>query len=421
VGMSETQGAGHLPRRLRRQCPAPKRAANAVILGAGNVGRGFLGQLFCESGYHVTFVDIDEPLISALRANGAYTLRLVDNSGSEEVRVGPVTGLLSGQREAVAEALSRATLAATAVGARALPHIAPLLAAGIKQRAEEGWGDALNIIVCENLPHAAGVLRQMVLDALGDDGWAEALDAHVGFVNTVIGRMVPELPAELRAQDPSLIIVEPYKELPVERAGFVGPIPDIVGMQPEERFAVFTARKLYLHNCAHAILGYLGYQRGYALGYEALEDGWIRPILDGALDESLRGIVARYDADEGWLRAHVDDLLRRFANRALADPTLRLARDPLRKLASDDRLVGAARLAEAAGPTPRNLAWGIAGALAFDAEADALAVALQRRIAQEGVAAVLEAVCAIDPQEPLGQAVLAAYGRLQDDAESRTP
>jgi mannitol-1-phosphate 5-dehydrogenase len=197
----------------------------------------------------------------------------------------------------------------------------------------------------------------------------------------------------------------------------VGPIPDVVGMQPEERFAVFTARKLYLHNCAHAILGYLGYHRGYALGYEALEDGWIRSILDGALDESLRGIVARYDADEGWLRAHVEDLLRRFANRVLADPTLRLARDPLRKLAPDDRLVGAARLAEAAGCSPRNLAWGIAGALAFDAEEDPLAVALQRRIAQEGVEAVLEAVCAIDPQEPLGQAVLAAYHRLQQDAE----
>ncbi|MBC7235332.1 MAG: mannitol-1-phosphate 5-dehydrogenase [Chloroflexi bacterium] len=392
----------------------------AVILGAGNVGRGFLGQLFSESGYFVTFVDIDEPLIDALRSRGEYIIRLVDNESTQEVLVGPVTGLLSHQRDQVAEALAQAALAATAVGARALSHIAPLVAAGIARRVGRGLNIPLNIIVCENLHNAAAIFREMVLQELaasdappGFASWADYLACGVGFVNTVIGRMVPELPPELRAQDPSLIIVEPYKELPVERAGFVGEIPPVVGMQPEDHFELFTARKLYLHNAGHAILGYLGYRRGYALGYEALEDALVRPILDGALQESIRGIVARYGAAEGWLREHVRDLLRRFANRALADPILRLARDPLRKLAPEDRLVGAARVAQEADIVPSHLAWGIAGALAFDAPSDPIAVELQRRIAQEGTEAVLHAVCAIDPQEPLGQAVLDAYQRLQ--------
>jgi len=42
----------------------------AIVFGAGNVGRGFLGQLFTESGYQVVFVDIDEPLLQALNARG---------------------------------------------------------------------------------------------------------------------------------------------------------------------------------------------------------------------------------------------------------------------------------------------------------------------------------------------------------------
>ena len=57
----------------------------AVIFGAGNVGRGFLGQLFSESGYQITFVDIDEPLIEAMSSRKAYTIRLVDNQHTEEV------------------------------------------------------------------------------------------------------------------------------------------------------------------------------------------------------------------------------------------------------------------------------------------------------------------------------------------------
>lgn len=384
---------------------------HAIIFGAGNIGRGFLGQLFSESGYRVCFVDIDAALIDAFRARGAYTIRLVDNAHTEEVRVGPVTGLLASDAGAVAEELAAASLGATAVGARALPHVAPSVAAGIRLRAQRGVEVPLNLIICENLKGAAATFRAMVYAHL-DDAEQRYAQEHVGFVDTVIGRMVPELAPELRAQDPTLIIVEPYKELPVDRAGFVGPIPEVVGMEPCDDFALYTARKLYLHNAGHAILGYLGYRRGHTLGYETLEDPTIRPVLDGALEEALRGIVRRHGAGEAWLRAHVADLLERFANRALADPLLRLARDPLRKLAPDDRLVGAARVAEGTGQVPINLALGIAAALAFDAPQDASAQELQRRIAAEGVEAVLTSACAIDPHEPLGRAVLEHYHRL---------
>ena len=39
---------------------------SSVVFGAGNIGRGFIGQLFSESGYEVIFVDVDEPLIDLL-------------------------------------------------------------------------------------------------------------------------------------------------------------------------------------------------------------------------------------------------------------------------------------------------------------------------------------------------------------------
>ena len=59
------------------------------MFGAGNVGRGFLGQLFSESGYELVFVDIDQPLITALNARRGYSIRLVENDWAEEVFVSP--------------------------------------------------------------------------------------------------------------------------------------------------------------------------------------------------------------------------------------------------------------------------------------------------------------------------------------------
>ena len=379
----------------------------SIIFGAGNVGRGFLGQLFSESGYEVVFVDVDEPLVRGLAQHGRYPIRLVDNDWQEEVTVAPVQALLTGDADAVAWAVAAAGIAATAVGVRALPHVAPVLAAGIARRAAAGVVAPLNIIVCENLKDAAATFRGMVEQHL-PAGLHPYLRSHIGFVDTVIGRMVPPPTPELRAEDPTLIVVEPYKELPVDRAGLVGPAPQVVGLEVCDNFPAYTARKLYIHNCGHAVLAYLGYLAGHEFGYQALADPLIRPWFDAALAESKVGIVAAHGVDSAWLDAHIADLTRRFANRALGDTILRLGRDPLRKLGPDDRLVGAARLAERAGVTPNALAHAIAAAYRFDDPRDPLAVALQERLAAEGFDAMLAAVSGIQPDEPLAALVRAS-------------
>ena len=224
--------------------------------------------------------------------------------------------------------------------------------------------------------------------------------------------MVPPPTPEMRAQDPALIMVEPYKELPVDRRAFVGAIPEVVGMEPCESFPAYTARKLYIHNCGHAVLAYLGYLRGHEYGYQALVDPRVRPALESALAESTQGIVAEYGVSAAWLESHARELLDRFSNRALGDTIFRLGRDPVRKLAAHDRLVGAARLAEKAGVTPRALSLGIAAGLRFHPEGDPVALELQKRIQTEGLDAVLASVSEIQPQENLAELVREHYTML---------
>ncbi len=213
---------------------------SAIVFGAGNVGRGFLGQLFSETGCEVTFVDVDEPLVAAMQARGRYTIRLVDNDWMQEVTVAPVRALLAGDEEAVAAHVATADIAATAVGVRALPFVAPLVAAGIARRVADGNTTPLNIIICENLKGAAATVRGMVLDHLPAE-LRPYLYSHIGFVDTVIGRMIPPLSPELRDIDPTLIIVEPYKELPVDRAAWIGPVPPVVGLEPCDNFPAYTS------------------------------------------------------------------------------------------------------------------------------------------------------------------------------------
>ncbi|NLF16834.1 MAG: mannitol-1-phosphate 5-dehydrogenase [Lentisphaerae bacterium] len=391
----------------------------AVIFGAGNIGRGFIGQLFSESDYRVTFVDVDKDLVAALNRDGSYHLQTVFNEDVRDLRIGPVQAIHGSDLEAVAAAVANADIGATAVGAGALKFIAPGLARGIARRAAQA-APPLNIIICENLKGAAQTTRDLVKAQL-DAASHGYLEKAVGFVDTVIGRMVPMPTPEMRAKDVSFIRVEPYKELPVDRQGFRGEIPAITAMTAESNFALFTARKLYIHNCGHALLAYTGYLHGHEYGYEALANPAVHRLLDRGLAESVGGIVAAYGCPRQWLEDHVSDLLKRFANRVLADTIFRLGRDPVRKLHPADRLVGAANLALKTGAVPTHLAWGIAAALRFDPAEDPVAVGVQKQLRDQGFDATLRQITGIDPASDLGKAVANAFTALGNDPRTECP
>ena len=385
----------------------------ALVLGAGSVGRGFIGQLFCESGYEVVFADVDAALIDALDQARTYTLRLAGVTSTEDLAIRPVRAIDARRADLVAAEVARAEIAATAVGARQLPALGPAIAEGLVQRRRTGHRTPLNFILCENLHGAPALLREAVREALPPDE-RPRLNETAGFVHAVIARMSPVPTPEQRAADPSFIVAEPYKILPVDRDAFVGPVPRVEGMQAVAPFGAYVARKLFIHNTAHATLGYLGHRRGHIYGWQALEDSWVRDRLSAALRESAAALVAEYGFEPVSFQEHIDGLLMRFANRALGDPVTRLARDPIRKLGPDDRLVGAARLAERHGIRPDGLAVGIAAALAYVEPSDPHAVELQDRLRRDGPDATMESICAIRPGEPLAAAVRSALADFAD-------
>jgi mannitol-1-phosphate 5-dehydrogenase len=260
---------------------------------------------------------------------------------------------------------------------------------------------------------AAAIFRAMVLAALPPEHHPY-LAASIGFVDTVIARMVPPLTPELRAQDPSLILVEPYQELPVDRDGFVGEPPQIIGMIPYAPFAFFTDRKLYIHNAGHAVLGYLGYLAGYEYGYESLADDEIYLQARGAMEESALALTRKYRPAPGALMANIENLLHRFGNRALGDTILRLGRDPVRKLARSDRLVGAALNALAQGVTPVHLVTGIAAGLRFAHPDDPVAQQVQMQVREQGIERVLTDVCGLAADEPLARMVIERYRTIKN-------
>src|SRR2546425_56666 len=131
-----------------------------VIFGAGNIGRGFIAQLFHESGLEVVFVEARQDFVEALNARRGYEIHVV-GPDAQIARIDGVRAVSADDLEDVAEAVSHCEIACTAVGAGALRQVADVLAGGLTSRQE-----LLNILICENLRDAETVLRRNVADAL---------------------------------------------------------------------------------------------------------------------------------------------------------------------------------------------------------------------------------------------------------------
>ncbi len=338
-----------------------------IMYGAGNIGRGFIGQLFSNNGYSVGFIDINKEVIGRLNEDKEYPVEVVTNEGTVTETVKNVYGIDGNDIGLVSDEIASADIMATAIGVNVLKFIAGPIAEGLKKRFLAN-APKFNIIICENLIGADAFLKGLIKDKLPE--YADRIETEVGFVEASIGRMVPVMPPEKRMGNPLKVCVEPYNILPVDKEAFKGEIPELKNLYPFEPFNLFIQRKLFMHNMSHALSAYLGYLRGYEYIYECMSDYDIRYVAYRALTQSAMAVSTENKVEIGQLLAHADNLIYRFQNKALGDTVARVGKDTKRKLGGNDRLIGALKLCEKHNLNAEYICIGIASGLWFDPEGD---------------------------------------------------
>lgn len=371
----------------------------AVHFGAGNIGRGFIGQLLHQAGYEVLFVDVNQELVDELNRRRSYEVELATEGASSSV-VDGVRAISGRDVQVVAQAIAQADLVTTAVGPHVLPHIAEAIASGISLRTKTS-AEPLNIIACENMIGGSEHLKEHVYDFLGEAD-RKLADKQIGFPNAAVDRIVP-----IQQHDDKLrVTVEPFYEWVVDRSQVVGEAPAINGITYVAGIWPYIERKLFTVNTGHAVLAYLGYLRGKSTIDEAMRDESILAATRGALSETGALLVQKHGFDAQTMAKYREKILERFSNPLLSDQVTRVARNPIRKLSPDDRLVGPAMQCAEKGIVPENLALAIAAALRFDDPADSEAQRIQADVEQAGWEQILPKYTGIPLTHPLAAMIL---------------
>jgi mannitol-1-phosphate 5-dehydrogenase len=338
--------------------------------------------------------EVAPDIVNAVRrAGGRFSVNIAHSDRIEIAEVGPLEiedpGSAS-DRQRLVEAVAEAEEIATAVPSVQFytsPNpgsIHRLLAQGLRRKAAARGPQAI-VYAAENHNHAAEILEARVLEEIPEKE-RERVSTRVRFLNTVIGKMsgVVSDADEIRMQGLATItpgghrafLVEAFNRILISKirfAGTGGAPPFQRGLrvfEEKDDLLPFEEAKLYGHNATHALAAYVGALSGVERIADLGKHPDVMAFLRAAfIQESGKALVHKHAGKdplfthEGY-REYADDLLARMFNPFLHDNVERVGRDPERKLAWDDRLVGILRVALQQGIRPSRYAFGTAAALA---------------------------------------------------------
>lgn len=374
---------------------------SCVIFGAGKIARGFIGHLLYLSNIDFIFVEKADALADLINERKEYTVNVLGNSDRNCV-VKNVRALKFSQSNRIAEAIAASDVVFNAVGGKNLEEIVPFLAKGIELKAKRGG--YLNFVTCENWKKPADILRNGISAIISDEA-KEYFENNVGITESVVMRSAIESDAELLKKDPLIVNVQNFWELPLDADRLKGTLPNIKGIKPMTEFSGFLERKFYTYNAANGTTSYMGALLGYDKIADAAHDERILKILDGVYKETAKALSVKHgiDFDDQW--AFTRTSLAKLQDYTIVDFIERNARDPIRKLGPDDRLVGSARLVEECGIVPENLCVAIAAAIEYTSPGDEFAEELARMRKEEGIDYIIENVCKLNPSSPLAMLI----------------
>ena len=356
--------------------------------GAGNIGRGFIGELLNKSGYHITFVDINKEVVNDLKRRDTYTIKILDEN-IEEIGLNNFDALnIAEGKEELYKAIGEVELVTTSIGPNVLPIIAKDIAEGLKLKVANNNTKLLDIIACENMIEGSDFLKQEIYKQLTAEE-QKFVGACVGFPNSAVDRIVPAQ----KHDDVLLVEVEKFCEWVIEEDKIkVEKNKNIENVHYVKDLNPFIERKLFTVNTGHAALSYIANYLGIELVSDGAKHTEVRKDFIAVLEETSALLEKKWGFSKEEMTAYRNKTIKRFENPRIVDNVSRICRTPIRKLGYNERFIKPIRESEELGLSNSALLKACSYILTFKSIEDEQSVKLAELIVEKGVVETLREV-----------------------------
>ncbi|GMA47482.1 NAD-binding protein [Tetragenococcus muriaticus] len=386
---------------------------HATIIGGGRIGRGFVASLLKRNHVEITFFDTDQELVKNFEQHSSYTVHVLGNEKENtiinEYKINHINN-----SQAWADELTKTDIIFTAVGGKNLTSLGKIIGKNYQQALAREDVPSFILVTCENWMTPAEDLQQAIETQLAD---AEKyiFQRHVDITQAVIRASGTSAPNGEETINPLDTWVQDYWVLPVDGKRLQNhQKPNLQYFEFRDDFGEMLAQKIYTNNTSVALIAYLGYLKGINYVADAANDSDIEPILEMGYEEINQALIYSLGVSEESQLEFSRVAEAKYKDYSIVDEVIRIGRDPIRKLASDDRLIGPANMAMDAGVNPKAISLATAAAIYFDYPKDPSSVELKRIRETQGIDAVLEEVCGISKESTLANLIKESISELKE-------
>jgi hypothetical protein len=309
-----------------------------LIVGSGAIGRGFLPLVIDIKKYNLIFTDNDKKLKKKFIGRKFFNIYKIKNNKYYKKKIFFKSFYYN--EELTNQNLENIVACFIAVGPHKLKGIKKIL----KMRKIK----KIPIIVCENDFKAINFVKKI----------SKNKKVFFAIPDVITSNTAPNY---LLKKDNLSTVSENGKLIIETRPAIHG---NFHFVKKTILIKKYWQAKFFLHNTPHCIVSYLGNIVNAKYIHQAMRNPKINFYTLGAMSEVLQ-LLMLSKKNKKFFKNYAQKEILRFENNLLFDKISRVAREPLRKLKLDGRLIGAARLCIKQGIYPKFIIKGIIAAIFF--------------------------------------------------------
>lgn len=304
---------------------------NVLIVGAGRLGKGFVGETFFNAGWSISFLDSDPKVIEELKNKGRYTVRVHKTDAVVDNVVKGYEAFNTDDSYEVMDKFLQTDLIMFPLYPKDFESAAKYLSKCFEKQYEQ-YPDKKKTLIClTNKNHIIPQITKYFRENLDNVETRNWFDKHVIIRDSIVRRST-----DAETNYSTNLITTAVASLLIQSPVSVD-FSDVKWLELRENIGMLKDIKVFTINGPHAATAYYGYLKGYETIPEASNDLDIAQLIKGVHDTTVEAVMKEYPVT----REEIKELeYLPEAKNEMPDSISRVAYDPIRKLSPHDRFMG---------------------------------------------------------------------------------